>query len=61
VAVAAGLAVALDAAVVATGYIAPDQAAALPSSDFKKGIALTPVYDRAPNITTSKKKGPLER
>lgn len=61
VAVGASLAQGLGVPACPTGFIAPDQAAVLPAAEFKKGAALTPIYDRAPNITTPKKKSPLAR
>lgn len=56
VAVATGLARALGVPLAAVSDLSPEQAAALPSSDFALRAAVAPLYAGAPNITASKKK-----
>ncbi len=56
VAVATGLARALDLPLAAVSGYAPEEAAALPSSEFSPRAAVVPLYAGAPNITASKKK-----
>jgi hypothetical protein len=55
VAVAAALAHALGARVAAVGSMTPEEAAALPGSDFAAEVRIAPKYDRAPNITVPKR------
>lgn len=56
VATATALAAGLGAALAATGPLSPEQAAALPSSSFRKGADVAPLYDGEPNITAPKRK-----
>ena len=56
VAVATGLARALGAGLAAVSDLAPEQAAALPSTAFAKDAPVVPLYAGEPNITSSKKK-----
>lgn len=56
VAAATGLARALGAPLAAVSGLAPEEAAALPSSDFVARASVVPLYAGLPNITASKKK-----
>ena len=59
VAVALALAEALDIPLAAVGPLSPEEGASLPDAAFKRGAVVETLYDRAPNITTSKKAGRL--
>ena len=59
VAAATGLAAGLGASLAATGSLTPDEAAVLPTSAFKKGALVAPLYDGEPNITAPKRKTAL--
>lgn len=56
VAAASGLARSLDAALAAVSGLSREEAAALPSSEFRPRASCVPLYAALPNITASKKK-----
>ena len=56
VAAATGLSRALGASLAAVSGLSPEEAAALPSSDFSLRAVVVPLYAGAPNITAAKKK-----
>ena len=56
VSVATALAEGLGSPLAATGPMAPEEAASLKTSAFKKGTRVAPLYDGEPNITAPKRK-----
>jgi hypothetical protein len=60
-AAAASLAAALDLPLAAAEGLTPETAAALPADAFRRGAAVAPSYERAPNITSARRVSPLKR